>query len=261
MILAIGFAIPSYGSGEWDLGLAVGYGKRSNPLINSDDIKQYWLVDIAYYSDRWFFDNGDLGLVVSSARDISLNVIVGVNSDRVYFSHMNENFLFLENDSVSSAEPLPDFVEAPDRDYAVEMGLELIVDKPWGRFQSQLNGDISNTHEGMELWMDYSYDFLIQRWYIQTSAGFSWRSANLNDYYYGITAEDSRESEGYLSVYEAKNGFNSFAKLSLTYVIGKQWRWVNSFQYERINSEAANSPIMTDDNVTTVFTGIFYSFM
>jgi len=260
-VLTIFLVAPAYGAGEWDLGLALGYGKRSNPLINSHDIKQYWIADIAYYSDLWFFDNGDLGLVFSSSEDVSLNGVVSINSDRVYFSHMNENFLFLDETSAGAVDDLPGFVEAPDRDYAVELGLELIIDKPWGRFQSQLNSDISDTHGGLELWVDYSYDLLIQHWYIQTSLGVSWRSASLNDYYYGITPEDAIESGGYLPQYRAKEGINSFAKFSATYVISKQWRWVNSFQYERINSEAANSPIMTDDKITTVFTGLFYSFM
>lgn len=259
-LLLASFAPPSYAGGEWNMGLAVGYGQRSNPLINSDDINQYWIADIAYYADHWFFDNGDLGAVIVNQHSISLNAIVSINSDRVYFSHMNDQFVLFENDGANSPEPLPNFVKPPDRDYAVELGLELIVDKSWGHFQSQLNGDVSSTHGGMELWADYSYDILFQRWYIQPSLGFSWRSKNLNNYYYGITEKDKAQSDGYLPIYEAKSGFNSFAKMSLSYIIDKRWRWVSSIQYEKINSEAANSPIMTDDKITTVFTGIFYSF-
>ncbi|MFT5693878.1 MAG: hypothetical protein ACI92E_003221 [Oceanicoccus sp.] len=49
----------AFADGEWDLGLAIGYGKRSNPLINSDDIMLlnrlspwfYWQAFARYYAD------------------------------------------------------------------------------------------------------------------------------------------------------------------------------------------------------------------
>src|SRR5690349_15759272 len=45
---------------RWRLGAALGYGKRTNPLIQSEDIPVVVDLDIAYFGDRWFFDNGDL---------------------------------------------------------------------------------------------------------------------------------------------------------------------------------------------------------
>ncbi|MDH5622457.1 MAG: hypothetical protein OEY74_10280, partial [Gammaproteobacteria bacterium] len=41
---------------RWRLGAALGYGVRSNPLIQSDDIPIIIDVDIAWFGDRWFFD-------------------------------------------------------------------------------------------------------------------------------------------------------------------------------------------------------------
>src|SRR3954470_11663654 len=46
---------------SWRLGAAFGYGERTNPLIQSDDIPVIVDVDIAWFGKRWFFDNGDLG--------------------------------------------------------------------------------------------------------------------------------------------------------------------------------------------------------
>ena len=50
---------------RWRLGAALGYGVRSNPLVQSDDIPIIVDLDIAWFGDRWFFDNGDLGLTVA----------------------------------------------------------------------------------------------------------------------------------------------------------------------------------------------------
>ena len=47
---------------RWRLGAAFGYGVRSNPLVQSDDIPIIVDLDIAWFGDRWFFDNGDLGV-------------------------------------------------------------------------------------------------------------------------------------------------------------------------------------------------------
>ncbi len=49
---------------HWRLGAAVGYGERSNPLIQSEDIPVLIDLDIAWFGKRWFFDNGDVGVTL-----------------------------------------------------------------------------------------------------------------------------------------------------------------------------------------------------
>src|SRR4051794_14715278 len=46
---------------HWRLGVALGYGERTNPLIQSKKIPVLVDVDIAWFGERWFFDNGDVG--------------------------------------------------------------------------------------------------------------------------------------------------------------------------------------------------------
>ncbi len=46
---------------RWRLGAAFGYGERTNPLIQSEDIPVIVDLDIAWFGKRWFFDNGDIG--------------------------------------------------------------------------------------------------------------------------------------------------------------------------------------------------------
>ena len=55
--------LPALAAAEspWRLGVAMGYGERSNPLINSDDLPIILDLDIAYFGKYFFFDNGDLG--------------------------------------------------------------------------------------------------------------------------------------------------------------------------------------------------------
>src|SRR5262245_58074950 len=49
---------------HWRIGAAFGYGQRTNPLIQSEDIPVIVDLDIAWFGKRWFFDNGDVGFTV-----------------------------------------------------------------------------------------------------------------------------------------------------------------------------------------------------
>lgn len=261
-LLYLTLSINSALAGDLDLGLALGVGERTNPLINSDDINIYWLLDIAYYGDKWFFDNGDLGINLNDSESYAINAILSVNSDRVYFSHLNDGLLSLDGSTgagMSEGESgATEKIKVPDRDYALEAGVELYVNRDWGFIQAQWNVDISNTHNGTELWLNYGYDLIINRWIVTPSLGLSWRDSNLNNYYHGVKQS---ESSAALPAYEAGAGLNAYTQLSASYFISRRWRWASVVGYEKINSEAADSPIMEDDKVITVFTGIFYVFM
>jgi hypothetical protein len=57
-----------------------------------------------------------------------------------------------------AGEPLPQTVEfkPPDRDYALELGIEMLTDGDWGMLQLNAFHDVSGTHEGYELFANYS---------------------------------------------------------------------------------------------------------
>src|SRR6185503_3572374 len=57
---------------HWRLGVALGYGQRTNPLIQSDDIPVIVDLDIAWFGERWFFDNGDLGFSLVDKPDFTV---------------------------------------------------------------------------------------------------------------------------------------------------------------------------------------------
>src|SRR5690606_32809983 len=111
----------------WEIGIAMGYGKRSNPLIQSDDIDVLVDIDIAWYGERWFFDNGDVGFTVRDGRRTTLNLIGRVNSDRVFFSKTDTEYVSLFGFGAERVESV-ERVVIPDRDYAFELGVELLCD-------------------------------------------------------------------------------------------------------------------------------------
>src|SRR5262249_36076913 len=77
-------APPEPPESHWRLGLALGYGERTNPLIQSEKIPVLVDLDVAWFGKRWFFDNGDVGFAVLDRPAFTLNAVARVNTDRAF---------------------------------------------------------------------------------------------------------------------------------------------------------------------------------
>lgn len=240
---------------RWRLGAAIGYGVRTNPLVQSDDIPIVVDVDIAWFGDYWFFDNGDLGLTFADNDTLTASVVARFNSDRVFFGHTDMRFVTVDANGLELADGVN--FEVPDRDYAIELGLEMLTDGNWGQLQLTAFHDVSNTHEGYELYADYSYGWRRQRLYIEPSFGASYKSADLNNYYWGVT---EAEAGVIVEPYEAGAGINWHTRFKIGYQLSRHWAVSLVAEYERINDEAAASPIVDDRNVLGYFAGVSYRF-
>ena len=239
----------------WRLGVAMGYGERSNPLLNSDDLPIVLDLDIAYFGKHFFFDNGDLGLTFTDNELVTASVMARIRSDQVFFGRTNTRFINIG--STGQALETPAEVTVPDRDYAAEAGVELLSDGRWGMLQVNAFHDVSGTHNGYELDLDYGIGFRARRWYLRPSVGASYKSAELNDYYWGVRPSEANEV---LPAYEAGAGINVRARLSANYYFSRSWLLTLSAEYERLNDEAAGSPIVTDQAVLGYFAGFGYRF-
>jgi outer membrane protein len=240
---------------SWRLGAALGYGVRSNPLVQSDDIPIVVDLDIAWFGARWFFDNGDLGFTLLDNDAATLSAVARVNSDRVFFGRTDTRFVSVDFAGAPLAESV-DF-KPPDRDFAVELGIELLTDGAWGAVQLTAFHDVSGTHEGFELYADYSYGWRRQRLYIEPSVGIGYKSADLNNYYWGLTPE---EAGAVVPPYEADAGVNWHARLMVGYQLSRHWALSLVAERERLNDEAAASPIVEDDAVVGWFAGLSWRF-
>ncbi len=238
----------------WRLGVALGYGQRTNPLKFSDNITVVVDLDIAWFGERFFFDNGDVGYTLSENELFTFNLVGRINSDRVFFSKTNTQFISLDN---SVGQPVVLQAEIPDRDYAIEAGVELLADGAWGYLQAGAFQDVSRTHKGRELFAEYSYLFRNQRWFYEPSAGVSWKSQKLNNYYWGVTAD---ESSLVFPVYEAGSGMNYFTRFKMSYQLTRKWSSLFVVEYERLNHEAAQSPLVDEKSVYGAFAGLKYNY-
>jgi outer membrane protein len=217
---------------RWQLGLALGYGLRTNPLVQSDDIPILVDIDIAWFGDHFFFDNGDLGLTFVDNEYVTTSLVARVNSDRVFFGRTDTKFVVIDLAGAPLSSPVE--LTIPDRDYAAELGLELLADGRWGLLQLTAHHDVSGTHEGYEVEFDY-----------------------LNNYYWGVRADEANVA---LPEYTAGSGVNAFARLQFSYQMSRNWNFSFVGEVERMNDEAAASPIVKEQNVFGYFAGFGYRF-
>jgi outer membrane protein len=242
------------GESPWQIGFALGYGERSNPLVQSDDIPVLVDIDIAWYGKRWFFDNGDVGRMLVDRDAFTVNAILRINSDRVFFSKTNTDYVSIF--SIAGTLP-PEAVEVPDRDYAFEAGLELLTGGAWGYAQAAWHRDVSDTHDGYELYFNVGRTFRRQRWFVDPSLGASYKSDRMNEYYWGVR---TAESNSVLPEYAAGSGWNTHVRLASRYQLTRSWAFVVAMQYERLSREAARSPLVANRAVRSGFTGFNWSF-
>ena len=240
---------------RWRLGAALGYGQRTNPLIQSDDIPIVVDLDIAWFGDHLFFDNGDLGLTFADNDAVTASLVARFNSDRVFFGNTDTRFVALDAAGVPLAEAVE--FEVPDRDYAIELGVELLSDGAWGQLQLTAFHDVSDTHDGYEVHFNYAYGRRSQRWYFEPSIGASYKSAALNNYYWGVTEDEAGDV---VLPYEAAAGTNVQARLMLGYQLSRHWSLSLVAEYERLNDDAAASPIVEDQDVFGYFAGAAFRF-
>ena len=93
----------------------------------------------------------------------------------------------------------------PDRDYAIELGVETLIDGDWGAATLRAFHDVSGTHGGYELSAYYSWRWITGRLSFAPTVGVAYKSARLNDYYWGVHADEANLA---LPEYHPGDGFN-----------------------------------------------------
>lgn len=280
---------------DWDISISGGYGQRSNPYINSENTTILTNIDIAWYGDTLFFDNGDIGKTLWSNNNTTVNLIGEINNERHFFAKASSQFITignvvadsgdetsdpvtggdahsppLDNDTEMNVQtpteddsrdnptqPVTITIEIPDRNFAYEAGIEVLRDLPIGSLYVSAVSDISNTHNGTRIKIQHQTNKILGRWHINARLGAQWNSDGLNDYYYGIKES---EASSYLTHYQATSGINYSTVLSASYAITPKLYWGTHVGTLYLHKTIQDSPLIEDNRVNTLFTGLKYRF-
>lgn len=175
-----------------------------------------------------------------------------------------------------AGEPGPQPVEAPElgprqgigqdaeplknlhrRHTAAMGGLEVSSQLGSLDWQLQLLSDVSGVHNGQELRLAISGAQDYGGHQLGLATGFSWKSAELLEYYYGVSADEASQA---LPAYKPDSGATPFVRLSWSKPLSRNWHWLGSLQYEHLSRAQRHSPLITDNEVVQIFVGGVYNF-
>jgi outer membrane protein len=233
--------------GHWNFSLSLGAGVRTNPLVQGNSIPLIVIPQFSYYGKRFFIDNLDVGFTLFEQPAYSLNLIASPGYDRVFFYlHDPQNIFGSLSGTGTNTDPPP---EARSINFTYLAGPELIVNYRALDLQLDLLHEITGQNDGTEVRAALGLPLRQSTNTITANVGFTWKSAAIVNYYYGVPG-----------VYQGGSAFNPFAKLEVERLLSDHWKIKAFVHGERLGNAIAQSPIVAQRYVTTMFAGAVYTF-
>ncbi|MEP7705987.1 MipA/OmpV family protein [Paraglaciecola sp. 25GB23A] len=254
---------------EWQLGIALGIGFTSNPLVDGDNIPLLVLPDIAWYGETFYFDNGELGYQWLDGKKSSFVTYLNVDKERAFFTFWHPANILLplnrfnqvtaaEDPNQSGPEQLPISIDdVGRRNWALMGGGRWYYRPDNAEWQLSLEKDLSATHNGEKLEISYQHFWQWSSFHFSTQVKMTWKSSALVDYYYGLDEHDKVDPSYF---YQASSGWQPAVGLTLQKKIQNNWLWLTRVSLQKLHSGMTNSPLVEERNIFSVFSGFAYQF-
>jgi outer membrane protein len=269
---------------SWHLGIALGVGIKTNPLVDGDNIPLVILPDIAWYAEKAYFDNGELGYQWLSQPKFAFETFMQIDRESAFFSFLHPaNILAPARGTATSSPDLPDASLTPDysgpsdsMDQEIQnnqrsLSIDDIANRKWainggirghyfsanGEWLLTFQQDISDVHKGQQVGLEYSHRWLWHDFRLGLRVGSDWKSAALIDYYYGVSQRDTKLSEFY---FNGKSGWQTYLSINAQKPINENWSWLANIGYRRLPTSLTDSPLIEQNNISNVFLGVAYRF-
>lgn len=216
--------------------LGAGVYYATSPYIDVDeDLAPIPLV-IAEYG-RWYIDGSKVGFLFTDEGAVKLSAVLA------------PRFQGYEDDDSRVLSGMD------DRDWSLDGGMRL----EWKNNLCVLNlaglADLLNTHQGQELRLVVSREF--RGGFLTPRLGISWQSAELVDYYYGVSGN---EATAVRPVYQPDSTVNYLAGVRIAYPLGEQWALIADAGCEIYGPGITKSPIVDADEQFAYLLGAIYRF-
>lgn len=267
-------------SQRWNVGVAIGAGVITNPLAIEDDIYFPLVPRISYYGDKFFLDNLTLGYTAYQSSSLRLYITGKLNSDFLYFEGATDTvkaFAYFSQVTgirrTDGMDPLLNFGDyhLNDRKASYLLGPELVWQFDETKsLKLDVRKDISRIHYGQEASVEFKYANYIEDWYFEQRFGVTWKSAEVNDYYYGISFEETptelptgqtmpdRYRENL--TYKANETVTPHLALNVSTAVSENWTFLTSIKVEFLDDAVINSPLVDQDYSISAFVGWGYEF-
>lgn len=244
--------------GQWEISASLGLGQRSNPIEGKSDIPLVVIPHISWYGKRFFLENLEVGYTLYDGEANTFNLIASPGYDRVFFYKNDLQNIFIAGTGIAGNATFTSagaVVPPEGREFQIrDRHTTYLAGPEWsftyGRVTGQLNAlrEVTGENDGYEVRAALAAPLLSSPVSsLVASAGLTWKSEEIVRYYYGIGG-----------LYHPGAALNPFVKLRYSRPVSERWT-INAFaHYERLAGAISNSPIVTQDHVTTVFAGVVF---
>lgn len=144
-----------------------------------------------------------------------------------------------------------------DRDIAVEAGLSARYNIHQSYFaEAEALADLSGVHEGYEVSGAVGFMYAAKRFSFEGRVGARYRSEDLNQYLFGVSAD---EATAQWAAFTAGDGVTGFARLTVSYGISKNIALVGDLTFEDFGG-LTKSPLVENSTNSALSLGILYQF-
>ena len=251
---------------SWKLGVAIGVGARSNPLVDGDTMPMIILPDIAWYGEAAYFDNGELGYQWLAEDKFAVETFVVFDTERAFFSFWEPSNVLFNTDVMTSslpgfdtelASPNVSINDIAHRDWTINAGIRGHYYTPNGEWTASWQHDALNVHKGNKFELGYRHRWRVDDWRLSLGFTAHWKSQELLDYYYGLSFRDGVPLD---LLYEARAGWQPQISMGLSHPISDNWQFLFRATYRKLNSGMTDSPLVDKKSVQSVFIGAAYRF-
>lgn len=143
------------------------------------------------------------------------------------------------------------------KDPGIDVGLAYRLRQSWGTLRAELMRDVGGTSRGTEARLGYGYEWRSGPWSLRPDISVSWRDAKLNDYYYGVRANEASAGR---AAYAPGSGIQSELGLYGSYDVSQRWRLLAGVSATLLGTSVKNSPIVEKRILPSLYLGAAYDF-
>ncbi|KPZ62530.1 MipA/OmpV family protein [Pseudoalteromonas sp. P1-7a] len=247
---------------QWHVNLSAGVGVITNPLHGGKNVPLPLIPRIAFYGERWFFDNGRLGYTLKENQQHHFNIVSELNAESRFFIdwHPNNLFVLPATAGVSSfaqnnAQPKKVNIDNIDkRHLALDAGASYHYVQQSHVLSIQLLHDVSNVYNGIRGAVQWQYHSRIGRLKLKPTLGVNYKSAELNSHFYGLKAHETS-----LGKIDVGSSWQPYAKIDASWPLSE----ANSLRFHVAYydySAMDSSPLFERNYSMTAFIGFDHTF-